>query len=221
LFEYHLCPQAVCNTPEYWNKVYINESKLKIGRGNIKRWEVLLSKIKDGDRVVDFGCGLGKFCEFIKQNKPNCDVHGIDFSDFAIKYGKENIKNVQFHIGSKLCDIFPANSVDYISAQHIIEHYKDPKEFLKDALLVLRPKGTLALVIPVDDDPWREHWKIWSKEDVAKFLSENGLYHELIYQHNSGINKDGKIFHEMIAFAYKQKPEKIIKIVKKTSKKKS
>ncbi|MFM9941047.1 MAG: class I SAM-dependent methyltransferase [Hyphomicrobiaceae bacterium] len=48
------------------------------GRQNI-RFDVLTSEIKsDRFTILDFGCGLGHFYEYLQDRFPLCDYHGVD-----------------------------------------------------------------------------------------------------------------------------------------------
>jgi len=64
------------------------------------------------------------------------------------------------------------NYFDVITCQHVIEHLDDPIKLIEDFKKILAKDGTLILVIPINDDEWKEHQKIYQPEDVAELISK-------------------------------------------------
>lgn len=63
------------------------------------RWEPIAKKmikhynLKNNSKILDVGCGKGFLLYEFKKNLPECEVKGLDISDYAIKNSKEEIKN--------------------------------------------------------------------------------------------------------------------------------
>ncbi len=75
-------PQAVRWTPE----------------GQRRRYETLLAIAGDisGKTVLDFGCGKGDFCGFLKENGVSADYSGIDVNDALISTAKNKYPEDEF-----------------------------------------------------------------------------------------------------------------------------
>jgi len=75
-------PQAVRWTPE----------------GQARRYETLLQIAGDlrGKRVLDFGCGKGDLCGFLKEKSVNTDYCGIDVNKNLIELAKGKYPDVEF-----------------------------------------------------------------------------------------------------------------------------
>ena len=62
------------------------------------RWKPIAKKmiehydIKDGDKILDVGCGKGFLLYEFKNYLPNIEIQGLDISSYAIKNGKDEIK---------------------------------------------------------------------------------------------------------------------------------
>jgi len=67
-------------------------------------------------------------------------------SDFPLKEGRYVDVNI-IDDGQYLVKI-PDNSVDFVIANHVLEHYEDPIMAIKTAIRVLRPGGVLFLTVP-------------------------------------------------------------------------
>lgn len=100
-------------------------------------------------RILDVGCGDGKFLDLIKTMVPEVETFGVDASPNAV--ANAEIK------GHKIwCGIFeeidiPENYFDAILSYHVIEHVARPDIFLTQCRKALRPKGVLLIETPSID----------------------------------------------------------------------
>jgi len=81
----------------------------------------------------------------------------------------------------------PDNYFDIIHFSHLIEHLKDPKEFLKEVRRILIPGGSIIVTTPRLDSPafylykkdWRsaipDHLVLFTKKTLIKILKEVGF----------------------------------------------
>lgn len=77
----------------------------RFGYGGYKydgRWKIVAQdlikqyNLKDGCKILDVGCGKAFLLYELKQLLPNSNVVGFDFSEYAIKNAKEEIKGKLF-----------------------------------------------------------------------------------------------------------------------------
>lgn len=96
---------------------------------------------------IDVGCG---------SNKTHPDAIGVDivpgWSPGAIGSEKGRVSCADVCTSGDHLEMFADGSLDYIIARHNIEHYVDVVHTLREWWRVLRPGGTLALVIPDDEE---------------------------------------------------------------------
>ena len=123
------------------------EANLGLGCGN----PVAISKIKEGDVVLDLGCGSGLDC-FLASKKvgENGKVIGVDMTEEMIKKAKINaekqgIKNVEF-VSAEIENLpIEDNSIDIIITNCVINLTPDKIKTFKEAYRVLKEGGKIYL----------------------------------------------------------------------------
>jgi arsenite methyltransferase len=122
-------------------------ANLGLGCGN----PVALSKIKDGDTVLDLGCGAGFDC-FLASKKVGATgkVIGVDMTEEMIEKAKINaeklgIKNVEFVLGEIENLPIKDSSIDVIISNCVINLTPDKTQSFKEALRVLKAGGRIYL----------------------------------------------------------------------------
>lgn len=131
----------------------------------IKFLEKSFSSNKETKRVLDVGCGDGTFLNAAR--KRNWQVAGTELN--AGRFEDSDLK-----IYSDLREVkakFGANSFDAITLWHTLEHFKNPREILKDAFELLADEGGLLVAVP-DARGWQAKifGKYWLHLDVPRHL---------------------------------------------------
>jgi SAM-dependent methyltransferase len=73
-----------------------------------------------GARVLDVGCGLGDFYEWLREQGCECDYHGIDITPAMIATARERFPGARFDVGTFTGDMERvAGEYDYIVASGI------------------------------------------------------------------------------------------------------
>jgi SAM-dependent methyltransferase len=129
------------------NDINSAEGNLGLGCGN----PVAIGKIKEGDTVLDLGCGAGFDC-FLAAKKvgANVKVIGVDMTEAMIERAKLNAqklgaKNVEFILSEIEKMPIKDNSVDIIITNCVINLTPDKLETFKEARRVLKPGGRIYL----------------------------------------------------------------------------
>lgn len=175
------------NSKRYWDELYRGGQKraeytqVTAGaNGNSQRFATALKEIKDGDKVLDLGCGIGIFTSMVKETYPDCDVWGVDISQAAIDENQKLHKNINYrqgYIGS--LDLVVEDSFDVVFAGEVLEHLDDPDFLFSDAHRALKPGGKLIITTPLEEAiQSEEHTWYFSKADVEQLYEDNGFAFE-------------------------------------------
>jgi 2-polyprenyl-3-methyl-5-hydroxy-6-metoxy-1,4-benzoquinol methylase len=126
----------------------------------------LVKKYCVGDRLLDFGCGIGDFIELVKDRFK--EIVGIDINDYAIMFCKEkfrNSKNVTIVQGS-YSDLEKFGMFDCITALDVLEHleYSYALAALRKFFSITKPGGRLITTTP--------NWY----DEIFRYLTKNKLH---------------------------------------------
>lgn len=142
-------------------------------------------ELKNGDKVLDLGCGNGYYSYLFSKLNLSLKITGIDRHVNAIEDAKRDVreKNVEFILGDAEKLPFSENSFDKIVMSEIIEHVKDDTGVLKEAKRVLKSGGILALTTPNKGYPFLWDPINWFLEYFFNFHIKSGFFAGIWNQH--------------------------------------
>lgn len=107
--------------------------------------DIIVKDLIDGDKVLDVGCGSGKFIELLLQKI----LYGVDISDKYLDIAKERGYKEVYQTDLS-CDQlpFPNKLFDSVICMEVLEHLFDPVHALAEINRVLKPNGTLVISVP-------------------------------------------------------------------------
>lgn len=123
---------------------------------------VFLAKhISRDDRVLDIGCGNGRFFPLV--NERHAQYTGIDYSEKLVSVARQLHPEGQFVVGDALALPFPDNTFDIVYSFAAIHHIPSKElrtQFVREAARVLHPGGTFILTA----------WKLWTPRHFGELL---------------------------------------------------
>lgn len=104
---------------------------------------------KRGDKILEAGCGQGRYCLWLKKN--GMQTYGIDIVPKAIEIAKRKCKGVSFFVGD-VCNLpFKDKQFAGYVSLGVVEHFNKRILFNKcfrEAYRVLKPGGYAFLAVP-------------------------------------------------------------------------
>ncbi len=127
--------------------------------------------LKDGEYVLDLGCGEGRHVHAAYHHKV-CHVVGLDLAFDDVKKTREGFshcpdldpeskRRCTLAVGNALTLPFADNAFDKIVCSEVLEHIPNYRQALSEISRVLKPGGTFAVSVP---RYWPE-WICWALSD--------------------------------------------------------
>lgn len=145
-----------------------------------KRLEVICSLLKEGDNVLDVGCGIGTYTSNPLSYLP-INITAIDIDPKTIEYANSRNQHSNLNFMVALGESFESNiKYDVIVCSHILEHISDPMMLLINMNRLLKDSGLLYVAIPngygwfeVQNFIPRMLWKVsWGRKLVWKMMGK-------------------------------------------------
>jgi 2-polyprenyl-3-methyl-5-hydroxy-6-metoxy-1,4-benzoquinol methylase len=120
-------------------------------------------------RLLDFGCGGGKF--LAQMHAEGWQVLGVDISDSVVDRVKQAL-GLPALAGDLSAPELDGSSFDLVTMRQSLEHVHDPLEVLRQARRLLVPGGTLMVWVPnIDSLPFRWFGPAWYGLDLPRHLA--------------------------------------------------
>ncbi|WP_417507947.1 class I SAM-dependent methyltransferase [Marinomonas gallaica] len=156
----------------YEERVY-NKSTGKIMNCGHNSCENMFSANQHFERVLEVGAGLGEHFKSINHTFneyiiTDSDPKNIAFAKKILGTGDKNGK-ISYLVENATELSFEDNTFDRLIATHILEHLYEPHLVIKEWKRVLKPDGTLSIIIPTDPGiAWRLGRYLTTRKDALK-----------------------------------------------------
>lgn len=133
----------------------------EVRRGNLALRRALAALDGRGGRILEAGCGAGRFIRTIKRLRPDLAAHGADISEPAIRRARTYGDGVAYDVGSLSALPYPDGFFDIVVLFDVLEHVDNPCSALNELARVLRPGGLFHGLIPCEGQAGTLHWLLW------------------------------------------------------------
>lgn len=165
-----------------------------------ERYKIILQNAKEtcllgGDiRILDIGCGKGRYLKNLIDDLPDSQCYGVDISKNVI--AEKTNQNIVWEEGSLTHIPFRDNNFAMAYTCEALEHAVDIKSAIREMARVVRPDGRIVIV----DKNIAElgtleicEWEQWFDENelaaiMSEFCSEVNIVHDVNYE---GYFKEG------------------------------
>ena len=145
-------------------------------------------------KILDIGCCDGLFTKVILDNSKADSITGIDVLEPAIRHAQKRYKKnkkLHFQLGEAHKLPFKAKTFDHVFCLEALEHVEDPSQVIKEMRRVLKPGGSVHILVPRENTLFNIIWFFWTKyrgkiwngthihdytpEDIRNFLKIQGF----------------------------------------------
>ena len=153
------------------------------------RRRFLLERVQAGERVLDVGCGEGRFAAELA--RVGARVVGVDVAQEPLRRARERDPQLDLRLTPPLGEWeLEDASFDAVWAGEVIEHVADTAAWLSEIRRVLRSGGSLLLSTPAHEplallrialsrrafarhfDPRGDHLRFFSRATLAQLLAD-------------------------------------------------
>jgi len=120
-----------------------------------------------GKRVLDVGCGKGRFARVFHERQPDAELWGLDISAEMLRYVPAGI---QTRAGSMTDLPFPDGWFDAAYATESLEHAVEIDKAVAEICRVVKPGGRIAII-----DKNAEHWGRLETPEWEKWFTRKEL----------------------------------------------
>lgn len=140
----------------YWQTLENKKSYIRgygEGVGTASR-DWLLTVIKDGESLLDVGCGPGCTYENLKTHGRDIAYCGLDFAPGFVDACRELFPEADFRVGDALNLEAPDNTWDTVLLRHVLEHLPHYRPAIAEALRVAKRRVVIVMWRPLgkEDD---------------------------------------------------------------------
>ena len=154
--------------------------------------DVFLSYVKDGDELLDLGCGNGRLVELFKDR--DVKYLGVDSSSELVALAQREYPLKKFAVMDALALTLPTASFDVVMSVAVLNHL-DTRErqakFLEQTCRVLKPGGYLLL----------SNWNLWKADNPKNLVSfevEKERLNDLDFEKKYHCAKDSLSPHDVL-----------------------
>jgi SAM-dependent methyltransferase len=155
-----------------------------------RRRALLLSEVEPGERVLDLGCGAGRFVAALRD--AGADAVGVEIAEAALSRARVVAPGGDLRLLEDDGSIpLEHGSVDLVWCSEVLEHVADGAHLLQEARRVLRPGGRLLVTVPYHGrvknvaialarfdahfDPQGQHLRFFTRATLAESLRAAGF----------------------------------------------
>jgi SAM-dependent methyltransferase len=155
-----------------------------------RRRALLLAEARPGERVLDLGCGAGRFLAALRE--AGADPVGVELAEAALERARANVPAADLRLVEEDGSLpLEHGSVDLVWCSEVLEHVADTEHVLLEVRRVLRPDGRLLVTVPYHGrvkaaligllrfdrhfDPTGQHLRFYTRSSLARTLTAAGF----------------------------------------------
>lgn len=150
--------------------------------------------------LLEIGCGMGDFLLVAKEK--GFRVSGLEVTNYLVEFTNRRLGFAGVQKGYIEDSTFQKGSFDVVAFFDVIEHVRNPVEYMKRVNALLKTSGKVFLATPTLDswsakllgNNWMEfkaeHLSYFNKRSITQLLERTGFYNIRFYSNYKVLNFD-------------------------------
>jgi SAM-dependent methyltransferase len=155
-----------------------------------RRRALLLGEARPGERVLDLGCGAGRFLAALRE--AGAEPVGVEIAEAAAARARANVPGADVRVLERDGSLpLGHGEIDLVWCSEVLEHIPDVAHALLEVRRVLRPGGRLLATVPFHGrvqaaaialtrfdahfDPLGQHVRHFTRSSLAATLDHAGF----------------------------------------------
>lgn len=125
------------------------------------------------EKVIDVGCGKGRFLRILRDKFPHAQLYGLDISEVMLRYCPQGVQTV---CGSILDIRYPDATFDAVYCVEALEHTVRIEAAVREMCRILKPDGKILIIDKNKAKSGRlqiSQWEKWfSRKEIEDLLQK-------------------------------------------------
>lgn len=151
-----------------------------------QRAALLQREVREGDRVLDLGCGAGRFLAGLD------DAIGVEIAEHATERARKNVPGADIRLLEPDGSLpLGHGEIDLVWCSEVLEHLPDVAHALLEIRRVLKPDGRVLITVPYHGrlqaagialtrfdrhfDPLGQHVRFFTRSSLKTALEHSGF----------------------------------------------
>jgi SAM-dependent methyltransferase len=142
-------PESRAALAEFYDERYAGSYMESHPRLDTKRVRDVLERVPLVPRtILDYGCGRGAWIPLLAEIFPEAAIVGLDISVHALERARVAFPEREFHLLEGNAAPLTSASFDLVFSYHVLEHVYDLEATVADMARLVRPGGSLVVMLP-------------------------------------------------------------------------
>lgn len=107
------------------------------------RWDAIIDMVREGDQVIEVGCGRGRWLKLFKDVAPELSLTGVDPTAELLAELPQGIKGLRGSFEEIPCE---SNSFDFVFTVDAIAHSTNLEGALDELIRIAKPGGRILII---------------------------------------------------------------------------
>jgi SAM-dependent methyltransferase len=151
-----------------------------------QRNALLQAELQPDDRVLDLGCGAGRFLSTLR------DAVGVEIAEQAVNRARRNVPDADIRLLEPDGSLpLGHGEIDLVWCSEVLEHIPDVAHALLEIRRVLKPGGRVLITVPYHGriqaagialtrfdshfDPLGQHVRFFTRTSLKRTLTDSGF----------------------------------------------